>query len=347
MKSTRHAFTLVELLVVIGIIAVLISLLLPVLAGARRAAKGISCSANLRTIGQMVNLYATQSDGWLPGSPHTTGVSALPPAGNANCPIVSHMNDWQAPLAKLMRIEHREGGNFVDRTNRFTTLMARPEFGCPENEMTIASVVSATTAAGSPPITGSKSPSYIMAVQFTFKHKPANVSDSDNTVGEVYSYSFHNVPQSYSPKISKVGPASSKVFMGCGAKYSDSSTYAVRAPFTLRYDWGGAYGDRGPWYVYNKAWDRIQAPGNGGVTPFDPRMVSYRHGKRIEKGIADSFRTPLAFFDGHVETMGDLQGADPALWNPAGTYIQAADSRMFKDVKRQYFNNVDGFYTLK
>jgi prepilin-type N-terminal cleavage/methylation domain-containing protein/prepilin-type processing-associated H-X9-DG protein len=83
MRHTAHprtAFTLVELLVVIGIIAVLISLLLPALNGARKQADRVKCLSALKQLGNAMLLYANDNGGALPASKHTW--NATPPYGS-------------------------------------------------------------------------------------------------------------------------------------------------------------------------------------------------------------------------------------------------------------------------
>lgn len=60
-------FTLVELLVVIGIIAVLISILLPALSRARESAQSLKCASNMRQMGQYLSLFAQERKGRFPG----------------------------------------------------------------------------------------------------------------------------------------------------------------------------------------------------------------------------------------------------------------------------------------
>ena len=65
----QSAFTLVELLVVIGIIALLVSILLPALNKARESAMEVQCASNLRQFGQALHLYANAYNGWTPFGP--------------------------------------------------------------------------------------------------------------------------------------------------------------------------------------------------------------------------------------------------------------------------------------
>jgi prepilin-type N-terminal cleavage/methylation domain-containing protein len=85
-RTSQKAFTLVELLVVIGIIALLVSILLPTLGKAREAANRTACLANLRQIDQLLVIYAAQNKDQAPltlrnaslASPVTAPLTLLP-----------------------------------------------------------------------------------------------------------------------------------------------------------------------------------------------------------------------------------------------------------------------------
>jgi len=67
--AVRRAFTLIELLVVIAIIGILASLLLPVLAAAKRKAYQIQCVSNYKQVGTALHMFIDENDDWLPPGP--------------------------------------------------------------------------------------------------------------------------------------------------------------------------------------------------------------------------------------------------------------------------------------
>jgi prepilin-type N-terminal cleavage/methylation domain-containing protein len=75
--ASRSAFTLLELLVVVGIIALLITILLPSLRTSVRQAASTVCMHNLKQIGQAIDVYKYDNNGWAPTTSAGSGGRSL------------------------------------------------------------------------------------------------------------------------------------------------------------------------------------------------------------------------------------------------------------------------------
>ena len=126
--SGQAGFTLIELLVVISIIALLIGILLPALGAAREASRRARCSANLRSMGQALMIYADTNDSeyprvrWDPSRGSPTQLFATSGAfPQATDPFTAPIwNDVSAAMFLLLR----EG------------LLVAESFVCPSTEHT-------------------------------------------------------------------------------------------------------------------------------------------------------------------------------------------------------------------
>ena len=138
------AFTLVELLVVIGIIAILIGILLPTLQRARKAANAVKCGAALRQIGDAFKLYSIDNKGAYPVVKWYIRPETAPPR-----PVLSNGNQvtalyWQDFLVKYVSKNQSLNSMGLDPNNPGAFALARAGifWGCPEWEGRHAGTIS-------------------------------------------------------------------------------------------------------------------------------------------------------------------------------------------------------------
>ena len=123
-RAGRAGFTLVELLVVIGIIAILIGILLPALGRARASARTVACASNLRQLGQAMAMYVNNYKQSLPYGEYIVSYNASDAKYN---------NRWYAVLQNTLNSKYgltwQEAGASGSAASKLRELFLCPEVG--------------------------------------------------------------------------------------------------------------------------------------------------------------------------------------------------------------------------
>ncbi len=348
-RRMPRGFTLIELLVVVAIIALLISILLPALHGAREQARTVVCGQKLGDLGKGLNTYFAENNEWIPGV-NTTGVATRRVDGvggaleNPSMPVQSF--DWMTPILSP-NIEMKAG--WVDRWLELVN-----EFRCP-SQSGYRSVVYSDSGVPGNVLDDINSRtwfplSYLMPVHFqlwgmdyveTGTHKIVLAGHADNPYLQIYAqtvrpgWGWEAHTTSYKSRVAEVGNPSQKVAVADGTRYIDAQQI-LDFDVTPCPTFFGSFTSSGCWWsgddsygvrAGSKNWNGNSIT-RGSLSQGANLALSYRHGPQRGAGMSGSAqdnkgRINALFFDGSVRLLGDQASRNPPLWYPKGAKVDS------------------------
>lgn len=317
-RASRRScgFTLIELLVVVGLVTSLLSMLLPSLRAAREQARMVVCFANTSNIAQAAAGYSSESNGWLCGSPGTSGGAMLridprPEPDDEDIDTAPvQIWDYAGPLA----------GTYMNlslpsnRAERFKVLRANV-FTCPSNRFVADPYPQPVGTFTSEPLV-----SYNTFRNFLMWSRTMVDRDPNKPWGVRAPFpeaSFDMIggntlqPKNHIPNINRIANPSGKAYLADGNRFTDENG---KVTYDLEWDAldGGAFCNGGPTL---REWDGPKFVLSSYHYDKLPGSYGYRHRSRGERGIV------VAFFDAHSEFMTESQSRQPDAWWPKGTVI--------------------------
>jgi len=315
-ENGRRAFTLIELLVVIAILGLLISILVPSIAGAKELANRVICQSHLHGAGNGIQLYTSEYSNWLAG-PNTSGLHLSVDYGSYDGDDVTDVTeptqnmDWISPTMGV------ELGLTNERSDRLVEIF-NTALRCPSNKDYYDGEY---TGGGDGELDdidalSLRVSSYSAALGFHV------IGDNQVTmpmqVTEVTeARSLWEIPGGYLPKLSLVGDAERKVYAMDGARYVDDAG-SVTFNMFMRQLRGGNFMLYGPATALGGDPYRYEERNGEWVPTPTGARYAYRHRGEMN----------VVYFDGHAGSLSVEDSWQAELFFPTGTESAFTDEEL-------------------
>jgi hypothetical protein len=304
--TIRRGVTLNELVVCMGCLAVLMPLVVASAGAIARPNRERMCAYRLSRLSSAMLQYTSAHDGWLPGSPGTSGAILIyeyPDASEVEEDIptdVTQIWDWAAPLAGTLGLQLDP-----NRASRVTQLR-RGHFWCPSNNY-VAQPYVAGDGIGSSGWSTLRLQSYFTSRRMMYfgENVPLDSVLTPHARPLETGRVFH--PPDYAPRMSSIAQPAAKSFLADGSRFQAEFgplTYAIdpHAPH------GGMFSSGPPTLAESFLRSYF-------LDPPEAVAISYRHAHGTTPGLN------AVHVDGHVEWVSEPATRQPDRWYPSGTII--------------------------